>query len=180
MNNKSLHRTFMYMEMVIPPPSKKNANKNKLQWIGLHHHLCDDDGLFKGRLLPPSHSRYIFASAFLSIASGIYALYKGYFDLSLVPFGVFVTSVNYWRDPTLSWRRNMDIGYVLSSILYQSIRAAWAEYGTYYYIATYMGIGCAVASWIVFRTHTGMSTAFHVLAHILGNVGCIALYKGYV
>lgn len=148
--------------------------------MGLHHHPCNDDGLYDGRVLPSSHSKYIFAVSFLSAVSGIYAISRGYFDLSPAPFGVFLTSINYWRDPTISWRRNLDITYVFLSLIYQSVRAAWAEFGFYFYAINAIGIFCFAASWFIFPTHSGFSALFHVLVHVLGNVANVVLYSGHV
>jgi len=151
-----------------------------MEILGLHHHPCDDDGLYDGRVMPISHSNCIFAVSFLSAVSGSYAVSRGYFDLSPAPFGVFLTSINYWRDPKMSWRRKLDIGFVFLSLIYQSVRAAWAEFGYYFYAINFIGICCFAASLFIFPRHSGFSALFHVLVHVLGNVANVVLYSGHV
>ena len=108
------------------------------------------------------------------------AIIRDYLDLVPVPLGVFITSVNYWRNPTLSWRRNVDIGVVFLSLVYQCIRAIWAEYGVHYYFITGIAVGCYVASQYTFSAHTGVSALFHVMVHVVGNVANIVLYLCHV
>lgn len=42
---------------------------------------------------------FLWKISFLSLISCIYAIYKNHYDLALVPGGVFLTSINYWRYP---------------------------------------------------------------------------------
>ena len=72
----------------------------------------------------------IYRISFLSFLSSIYAIYCDCYDLAVVPGGVFLTSVNYWRRPTYGWRRNLDMGYVASALIYQNYHA----YHSYYYM----------------------------------------------
>jgi len=62
------------------------------------------------------------------LISCIYAIYKNHYDLALVPGGVFLTSINYWRCPDYSWRRYLDMIYVKLALIYQIYRAYNAEY----------------------------------------------------
>lgn len=154
-----------------------------MQWlskIGLGHHTPDEDGLFDGSTVPPVHNRYILAASILSVGSGIYAVCRRYYDLAPVPLGVFLTSINYWRNPTKSWRRTMDITYTIMSLVYQSIRAMDSEYGYLFYISSGIGILCYFISNALICHHSGLATLFHSAVHLFGNVGNVALYYGYV
>ncbi len=62
----------------------------------------DSDGLYDGLILPRQQANVFLVLASLSFFSGVYACIRGYYDLSLVPFGVGTTSVLYWIFP-LSW-----------------------------------------------------------------------------
>ena len=93
------------------------------------------------------HYSCIFRVSFLSFLSSIYALYCGVYDLAIVPGGVFLTSVNYWRYPIHGWRRNLDMGYVASALIYQNYRAYYMateghEYILLYYALMFFSIGC--------------------------------------
>jgi hypothetical protein len=59
----------------------------------LQHVAPDADGLYNGMTLPPSHSRVILYLSSMSLATGLYALSREYYDLAAVPFIVFVTSL---------------------------------------------------------------------------------------
>ena len=52
----------------------------------------------------------------------IVGLYQEIYDLSLYTGAVWLTSINYWREPDLSWRYYLDITVVRSGILYHLIR----------------------------------------------------------
>lgn len=54
-------------------------------------------------ILYPNQSYFIWKVSWLSLISSIYAISQGYNDLAIVPGGVFLTSINYWRDPDYSW-----------------------------------------------------------------------------
>jgi|Laugrespbdmm15sd_2_1035082.scaffolds.fasta_scaffold01971_4 hypothetical protein len=43
----------------------------------------------------------IYNVSFLSLGSSMYAMYNGYYGLSIYPGGAFLTSVNYWRKTRL-------------------------------------------------------------------------------
>ena len=56
--------------------------------------------------LKPSQYNIIWNLAWLSLSSSVYATYKGHYNLAFIPGGVFLTSINYWRNPEVrSWRR---------------------------------------------------------------------------
>lgn len=74
--------------------------------------------------LPLVYSKYLYR---LSIFSGFYGFYRRYWDLACVPLGVGLNSLNYWRYPDYSWRRYVDIGYIVISCMWQCLRALEAE-----------------------------------------------------
>ena len=112
------------------------------------------------------------------MGSCIYALYKEHYDLALVPAGVFLTSVNYWRNPTYSWRRNLDIVYVKTGLSYQIIRAYGSEYDKLYYIVVFLGISSYMLGIFYYKKKLYWhSTYAHIMLHILGNISNIILYS---
>ena len=77
----------------------------------------------KSCILEPEYASCIYRVSFISFLSSIYAIYCECYDLAAVPGGVFLTSVNYWRNPVYGWRRNLDMSYVACALIYQNYRA---------------------------------------------------------
>ena len=93
-------------------------------------------------VLYPEQCIFLWNISWLSLVSSIYAIYNGHYDLAIVPGGVFLTSINYWRNPIFSsWKRKLDVNYICCALIYQSIRAYYAEYALLYYCIMIFGIG---------------------------------------
>jgi hypothetical protein len=132
-------------------------------------------------VLSPENAIYIWRTSFLFFISSISALYNGYLDFAIVLFCIFLTSINYWRKPTYSWRRNLDIICASTGIIYKMIRAYQAEYSVISYILIimsicfyYLGVYCDRKKLYLYSTY------FHCSLHIFSNLSCIILYSGYV
>lgn len=143
----------------------------------------DSDGLFGGLLLPRAQYVLLWRVSFLSFLSGVVALVTSHSDLCFVPFGVWLTSINYWRKPDHSWRRYVDIVYVQCALWYQIWRAVGAEHAAAYYALTLTGIVCFFVG--AHHRHTSKSggwlaTLWHVGVHVFGNAGNIVLYLGAI
>lgn len=132
-------------------------------------------------ILSYEQSYFIWKASFLSLFSAIYALHNGYYDLALVPGGIFLTSINYWRKPDYSWRRHLDMGYVKCALTYQMIRAYNAEYAKLYYATLFAGV-CFYPLGIHFyrRKLFWHSTYAHSMIHVVANVSNVILYSGYI
>jgi hypothetical protein len=132
-------------------------------------------------IIPQAHADLLWYVSWFSFASAVYAWNQGYYDLAIVPGGVWVTSINYWRKPDYSWRRYVDIGYVHTALLYQMLRAQESEHRRMYY--TVLAMGCLFFPFGVYfhqNMHLRRSTLCHLLVHLLGNVSNVILYSGYV
>jgi hypothetical protein len=139
--------------------------------MSLPHGLC----------LHKEQSDLLWKTSFFSLFSAIYAFYRHYYDLMLVPGGVFLLSINYWRKPDYSWRRYADMIYVKMCLVYQLIRSYNAENGKGYYVIT--GIGCMfylLGIYYFRRKEYWKSTYAHGMVHFCGNLGCFVLYGGYI
>ena len=84
-------------------------------------------------ILYPAQSKCIWRVSFVSILSCSYAIYNRHYDLAVIPGGVFMTSLNYWRQPTYGWRRNLDMAYVALALVYQNKRAYHMPNAVQYY-----------------------------------------------
>jgi hypothetical protein len=131
-------------------------------------------------ILPASHYWFLWKISWLAFISCIYAISQKHYDLALVPGGVFLTSINYWRKPDYSWRRYMDIGYVHISQLYQCSRAWGGEYAVPYYSLLAIGIVCFPLSIYYKNSNINLSTTLHAMVHIFGNISNIVLYSGKI
>ena len=129
------------------------------------------------------HSKFLWKISFVSIFSSIYAVYQKHYILALLPAGVFLTSINYWRHPDYSWRRYVDILFVNFALIYQTYYAfshtaehldislvfmgAAAQFylfGIYFYIMKQY--------WLSAYCHSGL--------HLFANIANIVLYSGKI
>ena len=124
---------------------------------------------------------FIWKVSFLSLFSSIYAINNGHYDLALVPGGVFLTSINYWRKPVPnSLRRYIDITYITLGVSYQSIRAFNAEYYLEHYITLAIAISFyQVGVFFYNKKQYWNATYSHCMIHVIANISNIILYSGY-
>ena len=121
-------------------------------------------------------------SSCLFLVSFIYSIYKRQYELSLVPGGIFLTSINYWRKPVFySLRRYIDIAYVSCSIVYTIFRAYNAEYANLFYLISAITVLFYPLSWYYDSKKQYWTGAYmHSMFHILANVAFIVLCSGYI
>ena len=103
----------------------------------------------------------------------------GHYDLALVPGGVFLTSLNYWRLPTYGWRRNLDVGYVCGALIYQNIRAYnMPDAVPYYYLIGIGSLFYPLSNYLYKKKCYWGSTCTHCMLHIVANIANAVLYSG--
>ena len=108
-------------------------------------------------------------------------LYKGHYDLVLVPGGVFLTSINYWHKPDYSWRRYVDMVYVKMAVSYQMYRAYNAENARLYYFILFFSIFCyKIGNYYYKKKMYWHSTYSHSMLHIIANLSNFVLYAGTI
>ena len=160
---------------------------SKMSMMSKMSDICETN-LENDCIMKREYYSYIYRVSFLSFLSSIYAIYCDCYDLAVVPGGVFLTSVNYWRRPTYGWRRNLDMGYVASALIYQNYHA----YHAYYYMMNLdqsfallylalmlFGIGCYPASiYLHKKKDIWGSTYVHCLLHVVANIANVVLYSG--
>jgi hypothetical protein len=123
----------------------------------------------------------IYKVSFLSLGSSIYAMYNGYYGMSIYPGGVFLTSVNYWRKPDYSWRRYLDMGYVKYALTCQLYNAYGAQYGREYCAVTFIAV-CFYVLGVYYNKKSlyWHSTYAHCMLHIIANIANLILYSGKI
>ena len=132
-------------------------------------------------ILEPKQYKIIYNVSFLSLATSIYAIYNGYYIISLCPGGVFLTSINYWRKPDYSWRRYVDMTYVKLAICFQLYKAYRSQYMIQYY--TIMLLAASFYQLGIYYYKKKLywhSTYAHCGLHVISNIGNIVLYSGRI
>ena len=137
--------------------------------------------LENGCILYEDQYRFIYKVSYTSLFSTIYAIYRGYYDIALVPGGVFITSISYWHKPDYSWRRYVDMAYVNMAVIYQIYRAYNAENARLYYMVLFFAI-CfyEIGKYYYKRRMYWHSTYAYSMLHIMANVSNIVLYSGHI
>jgi hypothetical protein len=120
------------------------------------------------------HSNLLFSSSFLFLISSIISFIYNIYDYSFLLCCLFFTSVNYWRKPTLSLRRNIDICCVIVSCIYHNYTLFSNNINIISIIFFYIGISFYFLA-IFFSKNKKilMSVISHMLLHFFTNISCI-------
>lgn len=110
----------------------------------------------------------------------MYALANNHYDLALVPGLVYLSSINYWRNPVGGIRKNIDMITIFSTLSYQLYRCLTAENMVSYLFIKILAMSCYPASLYFYDKDVDLSVLFHCFVHILGNIANIILYSGSV
>ena len=117
------------------------------------------------------HSRWLVLSSFLFMIPSAFAYnHNLYYHSSLLLLTTLV-SINYWRDATYSWRRNLDIFVARTSFLtFMSTGIIYVRYMPYV-VGGYAGLGCLTLSYNVsgklWNENNPNWYKYHALFHIL-------------
>ncbi len=123
----------------------------------------------------------IYNASYISLLSSIYAIYRQHYNLALVPGSVFISSILYWKNPDYSYRRYLDMIVVKTALVYQHYMAYNAEYARMYYtILLFTILSYPVGIYYYHKKDYWKSTYAHILVHLIGNVGNVVLYSGYI
>ena len=130
----------------------------------------------------PVQYNYLWYTSWLFLFNSCYTVYLKKYDFALVPGAIFVTSINYWRNPRFnSWERTLDVACVHSSVAYNIFRSFGAEYSNMFYMYIVVGLFCYILSNYNHRQNRlYVSSFFHSLVHVFGNVAVFYLYSGYI
>jgi hypothetical protein len=130
-------------------------------------------------VIPKSHSRYICVMSICSVISASYAVKQNLFHMSIGPFTIFLSSINYWRKPVYGFRRNFDIGCSLFSLTYHILCSIKMQRAFLYCSIMTIACLCWPLSWYMYnKKYFWTSTIIHGLIHVIGNIGNFALIYG--
>jgi hypothetical protein len=145
--------------------------------FGFVHVEPDADGLYKGLVMPKPQADYLFYTSFSALVGSLYGFYKKKNINSLGVFLIFVTSINYWRNPVHGWRRNIDI---ITSILGLSINIITShDHPRCLKLNLMLFISLLFYPLGFYFQHKSihLSAFSHSLIHIIGNLVCISYYS---
>lgn len=151
---------------------------------GLTEVPCDECGLFDGRVVPLNQHPFIWMSSIMFFPTSVYLFSMRIYDLAFL-FGLTgFTSLNYWRNPTLGWRRNMDIIMVVFSISYHTVLAYHSDQWEMYVRFTIAGGVLYIGSLYCMDKSTWVSTWLHMFAQFTANIAnicyvCCVANKGH-
>ena len=131
-------------------------------------------------IVPHDHGYYMCIMASIYFLSGIYALKIYNYMYATGSFGVWLTSVNYWRNPTYGIRRNIDIFWCLFSIAVSLQYSYISIYGQIWrYIMTWSLLLFYPLSWYLYKKkYLWSATISHSMLHIFPNLANVLLYSG--
>lgn len=128
-------------------------------------------------LLHPEQYNLLWKTSFSALASSISAYYNGYYECALLGVSVFATSLNYWRYPTYSWRRNIDIGAVHFTIFYHLWLAIKSKSSYLHFACLFTGLSCYPISIYYYKQNRyWISTYLHSCVHIIANTAYIIMF----
>lgn len=168
---------------IIRENNESETEINGMNFLGWKEENPDIDGLYDGMVLPHTHYQFLYKTSWLFLGSAAYAYRMGHYDYVILPLGVWVTSINYWRKPDYSWRRYVDMFYAHFAVIYQGLSAYGAQYQTPFYVLW----GLAVLSYLFAMYYKikgngnricWNSTLCHGNSHFLAFLCAIVLYSG--
>ena len=141
-----------------------------------HKKLTDD-----GCILYPDQCLFLCKISIFSLIASLYAIYQEKYDLAIVVFGVFVTSLIYWHKPISCWRQILDVIYVKFALFYHMIRGYNSEYYLIYYSILFISL-CfyPLGIYLYNKKLYWESTYAYSMVHILANISNFILYTGYL
>ena len=122
-------------------------------------------------------------SSFLFLIPVFYGIYLSCYFQSMLAFFTFLCSVNYWRNPVIGWKKDLDI-YVASFCFINIFYHVW------YYIVppiSYLSFYLIGQSYILYQISCLLHAKniqcwymFHILMHIIVVIVCvIAMHEIY-
>jgi hypothetical protein len=129
-------------------------------------------------VIEPNFSNILFKTSFIFGLNTMFGLYN-YFnktlqfnDVLLTNTLLFITSINYWRNPTYGIRRTIDIFTALTNIIYNTYTIDSHPNAWICYISIKFIIVAYMMSWYYQKQNKKkIATVYHCLVHIFGNIG---------
>ena len=147
--------------------------------FGFIHVELDTDGLYNGLVMPKPQADYLFYTSFSSLVGSLYGFYKKQYINSLGVFLIFVTSINYWRNPVHGWRRNIDIIMCILGLSINIISSLGHPKCLKLNLMLFISLLFYPLGFYFQHKSIHLSAFSHSLIHIIGNLVCISYYSDY-
>jgi hypothetical protein len=128
------------------------------------------------------HGIILLTSSLLFGLNSIYGYYN-YSKFNEIIFTntiLFLTSINYWRNPRYGLRRNIDITVAVINFCYNHTVISHCCNSWVYYMAMSGIVGFYCLSNLYHNINSNLSCLFHVMVHISANVGNFAVFSGLI
>ncbi len=147
--------------------------------FGFIHIFPDSDGLYSGLIMPKSHANYLFYTSFSSLIGSLYGVYKKQYINSLGIFLIFITSINYWKNPVYGWRRNIDMFTAILGLSINILNSFDHPRCLYLNLLLFMSLMFYPFGFYFQHKSIHLSTLSHSFIHIFCNLVCISYYSDY-
>jgi len=133
-------------------------------------------------ILDIKHFRHIYRTSHLFLLTCLYGIFRGHYHAAIGPGAIFLTSLNHWRRPVYhSFRRYLDLAVVRSLPLYHHYMVYNAQYAIIYYIIFSIGtLSYIISCYFYDKKDYWKCTCFHIIVHLLANIGMCIVYSGYI
>lgn len=125
------------------------------------------------------YNNLLYYSSYKTIISIIWGVYWGKYDYSLLCFIVFLTSINYWKNPIKGTRRNIDMFACWCSVIYHLKKSNSAKNIPKKIIILY-NLLVMTCGYLYFKGSLSENIVFglklHSHMHTLGNIANLFLY----
>lgn len=127
---------------------------------------------------PKPYSDILFRTAWIYFIASVYGLYKKKYDLATYTGVIWLTSINYWKNPKSRFNYYIDVTAVRSGIMYHLIRAPDSSQYINFYTIFNTGLLCYIPSrYCLTQKNYILSTVSHAGLHLITGVGLIYLYS---
>ena len=127
-----------------------------------------------------NYSNLLLYSSNLFFINSILALIYNLYDYGFISFCIYLNSINYWRKPTFSLRRNIDITTCILSFIYHKYNLIYIKFDILSFIFLYFGIIFYIFGIFLSRyKKIYISVICHIFLHIFTSMSCIVYYINY-
>ena len=155
------------------------TNKTILNELNKQHKLNE-------YLVEKNHGIILLISSFSFGLNSIYGYYNYLYhnmkfnEILFTNTILFLTSINYWRNPKYGLRRNIDITVAVINFFYNHTVISDCCYSWIYYTGMTGVAGFYGLSWLCHNMNRNLSCFFHFMVHTSVNIANLAVFSGLI
>ncbi len=137
-------------------------------------------------LVEKNHGIILLISSFTFGLNSIYGYYNylhhdmKFNEILFTNTILFLTSINYWRNPKYGLRRNIDIMVAVINFFYNHTVISHCCYSWIYYLGMTGVAGFYGLSWLYHNKSSNLSCFFHFMVHTSVNLANLAVFSGLI